>query len=262
MKMIKYLKIQTNMACNAKCLFCPLETLKRKKGRMDSKFVFKIIDEAMELGYEIICYFLGEPLLESRLFQFFDYIQQKGGKQELFTNASLITPEVAGKLGKYQYSRFVISFHGGNKESYERVTKLNFEKTVFNIKHLLALNKIPNYLISMKACKENKESVEDFKKLWKGYNISVSNALDFVGKFGTGKGGIKKCPVLNMPCVFWDGKMPLCCLDVEGEIILGDLKKQSLKEILSGPIYQKYLNLNEKRKLNEIFPCKRCNRER
>lgn len=249
------------MICNAECLFCPLETLKRKRGRMDSKFVFRIIDEAMELGYEIICYFLGEPLLEPRLFQFFDYIQQKGGKQELFTNASLITPEVAEKLGKYQYNKFVISFHGGNKESYERITKLNFEKTVSNIRYLLALKKIPNYLISMKVCEENKGSVEDFRNLWEGCKISVGDAVDFVGKFGKGKGGIKSCPVLNMPCVFWDGKMPLCCLDVEGEVILGDLKKQSLKEILNGLLRQKYLDLNRKKRLNEIFPCKGCARE-
>jgi len=259
--MIKYLKIQTQMICNARCSFCPLETLKRKRGQMDSKFIFRIIDEAMELGYEIICYWLGEPLLESRLFQFFDYIQQKGGKQELFTNASMITPKMAEKLGSYEYNRFTISFHGGDKESYEKVMGLNFEKTVSNIKYLLVLNKIPNYLISMKICEENKESVADFKKLWKGYKISIGNIVDFVGKFGSGKGGIKNCPVLKMPSISWDGKMFLCCLDVEGEIVLGDLRKQSLKEVLNGSILQKYLDLSRKRRLSEIWPCSRCNRE-
>lgn len=259
--MIKYLKIQTQMTCNAKCHFCPLLTIKREKGRMDSKFVFRIIDEAMELGYEIICYWLGEPLSESRLFQFFDYIQQKGGKQELFTNASMITSKTAEKLGNYQYNKFVISFHGGNKKAYEKVMGLDFERTVERIKYLISLRKIPNYKISMKVCEENKSSVNDFKKLWKGYEYTVGNIVDFVGKFGKGKGGIRSCPVLNMPCVFWDGKMSLCCLDVEGEVILGDLKKQSLKEILSGSTRQKYLDLNRKKKLNEIFPCRGCNRE-
>ena len=257
--MIKYLKIETIVGCNANCLFCPLPTLKRKKGRMDSTVFFEIVDQARNLGFEIIPYFMNEPLIESRIFEFFDYIKSTGGKQELFTNASLITKDISKRLSEYQYNRFVISFHGGNKEDYEKTMGLNFEKTVSNIKHLISLGKIPNYLISMKISESNKNSVDDFRDLWKGYNFTIGKAINWAGFFGKGK-GVKKCPVLKMPSVFWDGRMPLCCLDAEGKVIIGDLKKQSLKEVLNGKIYQKYLDFNRKGKLNQLFPCNICDR--
>ena len=38
---------------------------------------------------------MSEPLLEPRLFEFFDYIESKGGKQLLYTNASLLTKKMA-----------------------------------------------------------------------------------------------------------------------------------------------------------------------
>jgi len=261
--MPKFIKIETMVGCNAKCLFCSLGAgiLKRKRGRMASEFFFKTVDQARDLGFEIIAYFMNEPLMESRIFEFFDYIKDTGSKQELFTNASLITKDMAKKLSQYQYNKFVISFHGGNKETYEKVMGLNFEKTVSKIKYLISLGKISNYVISIKISEDNKNSIDDFRNLWKGYRFHISKAINWAGTFGKGK-GVKKCGVLNMPCVFWDGRMPLCCLDAEGKIIIGDLKEQSLKEVLNGQIYQKYLDFNKKGKLNQLYPCNICNRDK
>ena len=87
--------------------------------------------------------------MEPRIFEFFDYIEKSGGKQIIYTNASLLTEEMALKLSQYQYNKFIFSFHGGNKEVYERVMGLDFEEVVSNIKHMISLGKVPNYLISM-----------------------------------------------------------------------------------------------------------------
>jgi len=258
--MTKSIKIETIMGCNASCSFCPLGAgiLKRKRGRMDSEFFFNTVDQARNLGFEITPYFMNEPLMEPRIFEFFDYIKTTGGKQRIFTNASLITKKVAEQLSQYQYLDFVISFHGGNKKDYERVTGLNFEATVSNIKYLVSLGGIPNYLISMKISEENKNSVDDFRNLWKGYKFQIGKTVNWAGTFGKGRGA-GKCALLNMPCVFWDGRIPLCCRDAEGRVITGDLRKQSLKEILNGEIYQKYIDFSKKGKLNQLYPCSVCN---
>lgn len=250
------------VGCNASCSFCPLGAgiLNRKLGRMDSAFFFKIVDQARDLGFGITPFFMNEPLMEPRLFEFLDYIKSTGRKPRIYTNAGLITKDVAERLSQYQYHRFVISFHGGNKEDYEKVMDLNFEKTVSNIKYLISLGKIPNYVISMNISEENENSVNDFKELWKGYKFIIYKVMNWAGTFGEGR-GTKRCPLLKMPCVFWDGRMPLCCTDAEGKIIIGDLKKQSLREILNGQIYQKYKNFNNEHKLNQLYPCNVCDRK-
>ena len=262
--MSKILKLETMIGCDAHCTFCPLGagTLKRKPGRMDSEFFFKIVDQAIELGFAISLYGMAEPLMEPRLFEFLNYIKNMGGKLSIFTNASLMTKTVAEKLCQYQYlpDKFTISFHGGNKKDYEKVMGLNFEKSISNIKYLLSLKSRPDILISMKITEENKNSVNDFKKLWEGHKIKISKALDWIGIFKQGK-GIKSCPYLVMPFVYWDGRVALCCMDAEGKIILGDLKKQSLREILNGQIYQNYLDFNRKGKLYQLYPCNICGAE-
>jgi len=262
--MIKFIKIETTTACNANCLICPLGAgmVKRKRGRMSTKFFFEIVDQAVELGFEVSAFFMNEPLMESRIFEFFDYFKSIGKQQRFSTNAGLITKEMARKLAQYQYERFTISFHGGNKKDYEKMMGLNFEKTISNIKYLISLGAIPNYVISMKITEENKNSVNDFKDLWKGYKFTVGKAINWAGSLG-GPGWThgRRCHALGTPCVFWDGRMPLCCLDAEGKVIVGDLREQSLKEILGGQIYQKYFDFNNKGKLHELYPCSACDRE-
>jgi len=261
--MLRFLKIETMVGCNAHCIFCPLGAgiLKRKPGRMDSEFFFKTVDQARALGIEAYPFFMSEPLLEPRFFEFYDYIERTGGKQTFFTNAALMTEAKAEKLCQYQYhpDKFTITFHGGNKEAYEKVMSLNFEKSVSNIKYLISLKPRPSILISMKTTEENINSVNDFRKLWEGEKIKlkISESINWGGLLYKG-GGISKCPLLHISGVFWDGRMPLCCTDAEGVVIIGDLKRQSLKEILEGEIIQKYLDFNKKSKLNQLYPCSIC----
>lgn len=247
------------MGCNGKCSFCILGSgnLKRKPGRMSSEFFFNIVDQAREMEYEIEAIGMNESLLEPRLFEFLDYIKSKGGKQLLFTNASLLTEYMADRLSEYQYRKFIISFHGGNKETYERIMGLNFENAISNIKYLVSLGKIPNYEISIKTFAENSDSIDDFRELWEGYKIRIEKATNWIDLFKGGKGH-NKCNYLKIPCVFWDGRVAFCCMDAEGEVIIGDLKKQPLEEIIGGKIYQKYLDHHKSHKLHRLYPCSVC----
>lgn len=247
------------MECNGICSFCILGSgaLKRESGWMDSEFFFNIVDQAREMEYEIEAIGMSEPLMEPRLFEFFDYIESKGGGQLLYTNASLLTKEMAKRLSRYQYKKFILSFHGGNKETYERIMGFDFEKVISNIKYLVSLGKIPNYVISMQVCKQNEASVDEFKKLWEGYRIDTSRASNWPALFKEERGR-NMCVYLKIPSVFWDGRVAFCCMDAEGEVIIGDLKKQSLKEIINGEIYQKYLDHHKERKLDRLYPCSVC----
>ena len=40
--------------------------------------------------------------------------------------------------------------------------------------------------------------------------------------------------------MFWDGRVPICCLDYNGEEIMGDLKTHSILEIINSTKYNNY----------------------
>ena len=56
-----------------------------------------------------------------------------------------------------------------------------------------------------------------------------------------------------------DGRVNACaCRDVEATLIIGDLKKESMKDILAGPKLREYLLMHERGEFPEI--CKVCTR--
>ena len=70
----KNLLIEVTNACNNKCIFCANRIMTRKLGMIDSKLVYKVLQEAFELGtLEVGFYATGEPLLNKKIY---DYIKK------------------------------------------------------------------------------------------------------------------------------------------------------------------------------------------
>jgi len=55
-----------------------------------------------------------------------------------------------------------------------------------------------------------------------------------------------------------NGKAPLCCVDYDGKIILGDFNTQSLEEIWNNESFKKIRQLHLDFKADEISLCKKC----
>lgn len=59
-------------------------------------------------------------------------------------------------------------------------------------------------------------------------------------------------------CVItWDGKVVPCCFDKDAHYVLGDLKKESFKDIWYGEAYDKFRTTLLKSR-REIEICKNC----
>jgi radical SAM protein with 4Fe4S-binding SPASM domain len=56
-----------------------------------------------------------------------------------------------------------------------------------------------------------------------------------------------------------DGKVPLCGIDYNTNIELGDMNKSSIKEIWNSEPYEKVRRLHSTGKRNDIDMCKGCN---
>lgn len=68
---------------------------------------------------------------------------------------------------------------------------------------------------------------------------------------------IKKCAFMfDMGLILWNGDVSLCCMDMEGKIIFGNLLKQKFRDIYLSEKFNNTRNLFLKKKLNF---CKNCN---
>ena len=58
--------------------------------------------------------------------------------------------------------------------------------------------------------------------------------------------------------ILYDGRVVPCCFDFDGELVLGDLKEQSLKEIWNGKKMKNLRRLHLEGKINPINLCREC----
>ena len=143
------LQIETHNYCNAKCVFCPVPKLERKRGFMSDELFKKIIDDAAENTPNVVHvypFMNGEPFIDPKLLDRVAYINQKLPKTKvvLFSNCSLLTKELVDKMLTVKVAAIIVSLNAGNPEKYKEIMGLDFEQTIANVDYLV--EKKPNNL--------------------------------------------------------------------------------------------------------------------
>lgn len=249
--------------CNARCTFCPGDSMTRKRGEMSDELFHKIIQEGKALGTKMFTPFLnGEPFLHSKIFEWLDYMQEQKVCTNLYTNGALLTKEKIDRLVKYNNIRHVVvSINAATKEMHKKITNLdNFDEIVENTRYLKS--KAPFHVIaSFVAVEENKHEMKQFSAMFKGYN-HIGTYINWAGyKHDPIEANIIRgtrifCHHLKNMYVLWDGRVCLCCFDYDGRVILGDLNKQSIKEVWDNAVTIR----DRHEKLDFDMPlCRGCN---
>lgn len=93
------LELELSRACNLRCVYCYNSSGAALKNELTLKEIFSVIDQAAALGArKIIILGGGEPLLYPELFSVIKHVVASGLQADLFTNGTMITPEIAEKL--------------------------------------------------------------------------------------------------------------------------------------------------------------------
>lgn len=260
----EYLQIELSNICNAKCKMCNIPYMTRKKGYMTDDLFIKILSEANELGVSHITPFLhGEPFIRDDFVEKLILINKIAPRANitLFTNASLLHEEVLYKMNSIKnFEQIVFSFPGGNKETYEKVTGLNFETSVKNIKNAFRILKDVNMRISMPKFEGNISSEKDFFELWDEYPCSSYKTYNYLGNIsGTlSEACFEHCDrAFRSMTILYDGRICLCCMDSNGDYIMGDINKEHMLAIWNN---KKYRTLRELHGICRMAytPCNRC----
>jgi len=136
------LLIETTNACTFRCLFCPQDTMSRKKERLPFETAKHVVEEYAATGLGGIAFHLmGEPTSNPYLPDLIHLVSQLGIEHTLTTNASTLTRNVSTALLKNGLHRTQISVQTTNKEqfyAYKRpAPKYTYEQVLENIKFFI-----------------------------------------------------------------------------------------------------------------------------
>lgn len=251
------INIELTNACNLRCIMCPrTEKMMRPIGMMDYNLFRKIVDEAVENNVEqIVLHVFGESMLYPHFFDAIHYIKEKDENitVTVSSNCTLLNTEKNEELLMSGLNILLLSLDGATKQTYEKL-RVNsyFDVVMKNVQNLLLQKKengLINPLISIQIIymQETKEEINSFFKIWKPFLssnvfISVKEFNDFSGQIKDINGNeiIKNfnfmpCPLFwSRAVIFWDGTVTVCCLDTNGELAIGRINGQSLKQIWNG----------------------------
>ncbi len=264
--------IEPSNICNLRCIMCPYPNMKRKKEIMPMKLFMKIMDQAKEMGCKAVhLQQYNEPFLDKFIFERIDYIKKMGVDILLYSNGMLLDKRMRDKILDSPPTRIRISIDGVKKETFESIRRgANFETVVENTKNLFyernkRNQKLPLIEVYFTVLEKNKKEADEFLKFWRDksdfatlYLADSRESESFTPIYYKNK---KPYPCLNpmMPIILSNGKVALCCVDIEGNFNLGDLKKQKLKEIMNSPKLKKIYKSQIERTCN-LNICKNCSK--
>lgn len=267
--------IENTNACNLRCIICPNKDMTRKVGFMEMEVYKKIVDECIQLRIKQIDFVgFGEPLLDKLVIDKVAYAKMRGiNTVTMTTNGTLLAPELGGELVRAQLDELGVSIDAATSETYDKMRppgKLEVvEENVRNllkVRNQMGLTK-PKVKVKFNKAPENASEVEIFKRKWHGLadRIYISFVLNWAGAVGRGPfewhGTARRepCPMIfTYMTIQWDGKVCLCCLDYEGEVILGDIKEASIRQVWHNKELQRIRQAHLDNRFGEIPLCDRC----
>ena len=273
----RFIQFETSTVCNAKCLMCPHDKMKRS-GTAKWSTITKII---REVGYRVdaICPFLmQEPMLEPRLASILANIKQYNSAitTMIYSNLSILHKDIEKIIKLGLLDTLEISFYGPTEQLYKKwQPPLNRDKTIANIKRVKALRDRlkrtkPKIEIHVLSIPEIMDNVWGYKEV-AAYVDKITNV-----QFDTFHGDIPDLagdqtqylgrPQPRTPCarlwtgvnIHFDGSVVPCCIDYNDEHVMGNVNDNTLDEIWNGKKFKRFRKLHIDRKWDKIKMCKNC----
>ena len=112
--------------CNLECVMCytdPFNTPERIQQELSYPEIARVLEELREAGCVELCFTGGEPLARKDFLDIYSNAKQKGFLLTVFTNGTLITPEMADYWVQYPPKMVEISLHGLDPHSFDSITQ-------------------------------------------------------------------------------------------------------------------------------------------
>ena len=278
-----HIDLEIDNVCNFACTFCPIGQPESKLGKwyqqkheIPKNKIFEIIDECKEIGVNSIQFSLvNEPLANKNIFEILKYTTSKKFEDVfIVSNGSLLDSNRALKLLNTNITKIQFSLDAFKASTYEknRFTKIKkpglYEKVKNNIINFIKLRdemgkKFPLVRVSFIELEENKNEINDFDKFWsnKVDAIHYQKLTDYKNKlvnFDEYKDKIR-CNMSNFRLsIKADGNVRPCCVGYGEEILVGNIYKNSLKDIWESKLFKDFQKMHFDYKSYQNSSCKKC----
>jgi len=259
--------------CNLRCSMCFHPQMRRLKGVLPFELWKKCADEVASVApaTEVWFSFCGEPLLApDLLLRCIDYGREVGLRAiNLNTNGLLLERALAEPILAAGLKRIVFGVDAFTAPTYAKIRVGGDRDTLYaNIEHLLALRQRredgADVMVQFIVMDENEHELPAFQEHWLrcGATLKVRHQLSWGGKFETALCAPQEeripCPwAITMMHVFWDGRVPRCPGDMEGEEGVGNVAGESIADLWAR--LGQYRDLHMARRYGELpLRCHDC----
>ncbi len=269
--MLKRVYLEITNVCNLACAFCPGTT--RTPHFLTEEEFDRLTDALRGETQYLYFHLMGEPLLHPSLARFLAIAGEKGFRVILTTNGTLLGEKgeiLLSAPALYKINLSLQSFEanrGGELNDYvnqcaafaSRAGEAGkiCELRLWNHGGLESLN---GEILSLLACRfpqpweTNARSVKLAERVY----LAEDDRFDWPDPAAADRGESCFCYGLRDQIgVLCDGTVVPCCLDHNGDVPLGNLFSQSLKEIMSTEKARRIYNGFSQRKAVEEL-CRRC----
>lgn len=115
--------VELTYGCNLRCVHCYNPT-HEAKNELSTSQVFRILDQLAEEGTLQVGFTGGELFTRQDIFEILRYAKSKGFVISIFTNATMITADLADRIKESGPFEIEISVYGATAEVYEKVTRV------------------------------------------------------------------------------------------------------------------------------------------
>lgn len=247
------IRVEITTFCNYNCILCRNDKLKRNYTFMDLDLfrylIRKIVKETDQYKYVTFAG-IGESMMHLNLVDMVRVVKENGLIPLLVTNGSYLSIDNFLELQDAGLDLLRVSFHGGTLEGYTRVhgvTPETYQKVKSTVKQIIDLpdRTTKVYLTYVVVDGENDEGQDLWLKLWeKADSREIWRVHNWVDCFNYRSIEVPRkatCGrVYHGPLqIQVDGTVNMCCLDYDGVLTLGDLKRESLRQIFESDLYHR-----------------------
>jgi radical SAM protein with 4Fe4S-binding SPASM domain len=276
-------------ACNLACPICIMSLPAQDRNRfgdparrLDFDAMRAVLDDGAAhgqwaLGLNGIC----EPLLAPELPEVIAYARSVGLVDVMFnTNGLLLSEKISRKLIQAGLTRLMISLDAVTPEVYERVrVGSDLERVTENVRRFVRLrdetgSRLPVVRVSFCVTSINEHQLGDFVRQWSpvvdffsiqhyGNTFDGDHAADRARLFADGHrydpGPAPRCAQPNQRVmVRHNGDVVPCC-DASGlNLVIGNIGRQSLKDIWDGPAARRIQDVHQQGRWASIPICRAC----
>jgi len=262
----RFIQIETIIGCDARCPFCPQRDIDRKPRKMPDETWKKIIDDTRDLGITYRPFLQNEALLDPRLPDIVAYIKQDPtAHAEINTNGNALDENKAEALIDAGIDLVRFSIDAFSAETYERDrVGLDYGRVVENIERFARMARESESNVATEVrmidMESNRHEQHDYVEYWSErvdralivplYNWPWTEGVEMVRK---------PCIKMREEMFFYtDGRAVLCCWDIAGRAVIGNVNEESVLDIWNGPRRREYAGYLARGEREKIPLCSRC----